>query len=119
VPRTRDTIHENHPVVDLFEYLYDYCLVRTLEISLSRSPEGHRGELADRLLRILLPMAANRIGYGEFTAYQLKVIQECVTLTVFVVFAWIYLGEDLRWNYMVSFLFLVGAVFFAFCGKVF
>jgi uncharacterized protein len=60
---------------------------------------------------------ANRIGYGEFTAYQLKIIQECVTLTVFVVFAWLYLGEDIKWNYVVSFLFLVGAVFFAFWGK--
>src|SRR5579864_7816370 len=36
---------------------------------------------------------ANRIGYGEFTAFQLKIIQEVITLCVFVVFAWVYLGE--------------------------
>lgn len=61
---------------------------------------------------------ANRIGYGEFTAFQLKIIQEIITLVVFVVFAWLYFGETLRWNHAVSFLFLIGAVTFAFWGKV-
>jgi uncharacterized protein len=60
---------------------------------------------------------ANRLGYGEFTAFQLKIIQEVITLCVFVVFAWFYLGEDVRWNHAVSFLFLVGAVVFGFWGK--
>ncbi|MFZ0970218.1 MAG: DMT family protein [Candidatus Acidiferrales bacterium] len=59
---------------------------------------------------------ANRIGYGEFTAFQLKIIQEVITLCVFVVFAYAYLGENLKWNYGVSFLFIVGAVVFAFWG---
>jgi len=61
---------------------------------------------------------ANRIGYGEFTGYQLKIIQECITLTVFVVFAWFYLGERIRWNYALSFLFVVGAVVSAFWGRL-
>lgn len=61
---------------------------------------------------------ANRIGYGEFTAFQLKIIQEVVTLSVFIVFAWLYFGERLRWNYGVSFLFILGAVAFAFWGKL-
>jgi uncharacterized protein (DUF486 family) len=61
---------------------------------------------------------ANRIGYGEFTGYQLKIIQECVTLTVFVMFAWLYLGERIRWNYALSFLFVVGAVVSAFWEKL-
>jgi uncharacterized protein len=61
---------------------------------------------------------ANRIGYGQFTAFQLKIIQEVVTLSVFVIFAWLYLGERIRWNYAVSFLFLVGAVTAAFWGKL-
>jgi uncharacterized protein len=60
---------------------------------------------------------ANRIGYGHFTAFQLKVIQEVITLCVFVVFARVYLGEAMRWNHAVSFLFLVGSVTFAFWGK--
>jgi uncharacterized protein (DUF486 family) len=61
---------------------------------------------------------ANRIGYGEFTAFQLKIIQEVITLCVFVVFAWFYLGEHVKWNHAISFLFLVGAVTFAFWGKI-
>ena len=61
---------------------------------------------------------ANRIGYGEFTAFQLKIIQEVITLCVFVAFAWVYLGERVKWNHAVSFLFLVGAVTFAFWGKL-
>ena len=60
---------------------------------------------------------ANRWGYGQFSGYQLKIIQEAVTLVVFVVFAYFYLGEALRWNYAVSFLLLAGAVGFAFWGK--
>ena len=60
---------------------------------------------------------ANRIGYRHFTGYQLKIIQEAITLTVFVVFAYFYMGEPVKWNYAVSFLFLVGAVYFAFWGS--
>jgi hypothetical protein len=60
---------------------------------------------------------ANRIGYGKFAGYQLKIIQEAVTLVVFAVFAYFYLGEDLRWNYLASFVCLGAAVTFAFWGK--
>jgi len=60
---------------------------------------------------------ANRLGYGVFTAYQLKIIQECITLTVFVFFAYFYLGESFRWNYVGSFVCIVGAVLFAFSGR--
>jgi len=57
---------------------------------------------------------ANRIGYASFSVTQLKVIQEIISLTVFSVFAILMLGEKLRWNHAVSFLFLLGAVYFAF-----
>ncbi len=60
---------------------------------------------------------ANRIGYGEFSLFQLKIIQEVITLCVFVVFAWLYFGDNIKWNHVVSFLFLIGAVAFAFLGK--
>src|SRR3954469_74411 len=62
-----------------------------------------------------LMVPANRGGYlsGEFSGYQLKIIQECVTLAVFVVFAWLVLKEKLQWNYGVSFLLLLAAVWFA------
>jgi uncharacterized protein len=59
---------------------------------------------------------ANRIGYAHFAGYQLKVIQEAITIVVFVAFAYFYLGESLRWNYVVSFVCIVAAVTFAFWG---
>lgn len=70
------------------------------------------------LFEYCFQVPANRFGYGEFTAFQLKIIQEVITLTVFVVFAWLYLGEQMKWNYALSFLFIVGAVVSAFWGKV-
>ncbi len=58
---------------------------------------------------------ANRIGFVEgLNGFQLKVIQEIITLVIFAVFAIVYLKEPLRWNYLVSFLFIVGAVYFMF-----
>ena len=62
-----------------------------------------------------LMVPANRGGYfsGEFTGYQLKIIQEVISLAVFVVFAWVVLKERLAWNYAVSFLLIIGAVWFA------
>jgi uncharacterized protein len=54
---------------------------------------------------------ANRIGHTYFTAAQLKVIQEVITLTVFAVFSVVYLKEELRWNYIVGFMLIVAAVF--------
>jgi uncharacterized protein len=62
-----------------------------------------------------LMVPANRYGYtGGFSAFQLKMIQEVITLMVFSVFAVVVLKENFRWNYLVSFLFLLGAVFFMF-----
>lgn len=52
---------------------------------------------------------ANRIGYRQFSAAELKTIQEIVTLTVFCVFSVFYLKEGLKWNYIVGFLMIVGA----------
>lgn len=61
-----------------------------------------------------LQVPANRIGFRSgFDGYQLKVIQEAVTLTVFVVFAWIVLRERLTWNYAASFACMLAAVWFA------
>lgn len=62
----------------------------------------------------LLMVPANRIGYANgMTGYQLKVMQEVITLGVFVGFAWLVLGERLTWNYAVSFLLILAAVYFA------
>jgi uncharacterized protein (DUF486 family) len=61
-----------------------------------------------------LMVPANRLGYGKFTGYELKIIQEVITLVVFVGFAWLVLGEKLKWNYAVSLLCLALAAWFAF-----
>jgi len=61
---------------------------------------------------------ANRIGYAQgFSGYQLKVIQEAITLTVFIGFAWLVLKERLTWNYAVSFGLILLAVWFAVAFK--
>ena len=59
----------------------------------------------------------NRIGFKVLDGYQLKILQEIITLVVFVIFAKWVLGEELRWNYMVSFAFLGAAAWFAFAFK--
>ena len=62
-------------------------------------------------------MPANRLGYGQFSGFQLKAVQEVVTLTVFMVFAVTFLKEKLAWNYLVAFGLIVAAGFFAFGVK--
>lgn len=57
---------------------------------------------------------ANRIGSYQFNTAQLKTIQEVITLTVFCVFSVFYLKEELKWNYLVGFAFMIVAVFFVF-----
>jgi len=61
-----------------------------------------------------LQVPANRIGHGQFTAAQLKTIQEVITLVVFSGFSVLYLKEALRWNYIVGFALIALAVFFIF-----
>lgn len=62
-----------------------------------------------------LQVPANRYGYTTgFSAFQLKIIQEAITLIVFVVFSMWYLQEPFHWKYIVSCAFLMGAVYFAF-----
>ena len=69
------------------------------------------------LLEYCLAVPANRLGYGHFSGFQLKIIQECITLFVFMVFAIMFLKEKLAWNYLVAFFFLAVAAFFAFAFK--
>ena len=61
-----------------------------------------------------LAVPANRLGYGTYSAQQLKVIQEVITLAVFAAFAVLYLGERLSWNYFAAMGCLVAAVAFIF-----
>lgn len=62
----------------------------------------------------LLQVPANRIGYGYFTAAQLKTIQEVITLSVFMIFSAFYLGEPVKWNHAVGFTLIAGGAWFVF-----
>jgi uncharacterized protein len=61
-----------------------------------------------------LQVPANRIGSNFFSTAQLKVMQEVITLIVFSFFSVLYLKEDFKWNYLVGFALIIGAVFFVF-----
>lgn len=61
-----------------------------------------------------LQVPANRLGYGRFSAFELKILQEAITLVVFVAFAVLWLREAPRWNHLVAFLLVLGAVAVAF-----
>ncbi len=62
----------------------------------------------------LIQVPANRIGYEKFSLAQLKIMQEIITLAVFVPFAVLYMGTSLNWNYLWAGCCLAGAVFFIF-----
>lgn len=66
-----------------------------------------------------LQVPANRFGYisSGLTAYQLKILQECITLVVFMIFAWIALGETPGWRQLTAFGLVVTAVAVAVGGK--
>jgi uncharacterized protein (DUF486 family) len=69
------------------------------------------------LIEYCLAVPANRWGYTHFSGFQLKIIQEVVTLTVFLVFAVLFLKEKVNWNYIVAFCLLIAAAVFAFAFK--
>ena len=66
------------------------------------------------LFEYLLQVPANRIGYGEFSLAQLKIMQEAITLVVFVPFAMIYMSQPFKLDYFWAALCLIGAVYFIF-----
>lgn len=88
---------------------------------------GHLRNLGDRawyvaalaswsiaLLEYLFQVPANRIGYTQFSLSQLKILQEVITLSVFVPFAMLYMGTPFKMDYVWAGLCLVGAVYFIF-----
>lgn len=66
------------------------------------------------LFEYLIQVPANRIGNQVFSVSQLKIIQETITLSVFVPFSYYYLREKLSWNYLYAALCMLGAVYFMF-----
>ncbi len=61
-----------------------------------------------------LQVPANRYGYGYFNPAELKTIQEVISLSVFLVFSVLYLGEEMKWNYIAGFCLMVAATFLIF-----
>lgn len=66
------------------------------------------------LFEYLLQVPANRIGYTELSLAQLKIMQEAITLAVFVPFAMVYMDQPFKLDYIWAALCLVGAVYFIF-----
>jgi uncharacterized protein (DUF486 family) len=67
------------------------------------------------LFEYLLQVPANRIGYaGGLTLAQLKILQEVITLAIFVPFAMLYMNQGLKWDYLWAAICLMGAVYFIF-----
>ena len=66
----------------------------------------------------LLQVPANRIGFTRLSLPQLKIMQEVITLAVFVPFAVLYMRQPLRWDFLWAGLCLLGAVYFTFRGGV-
>ena len=104
--REHDHDHSAHHL----QYFHDLCLVWPPEVPTHAIIQGHRHQLADCLFEYCFQVPANRIGSYEFSVAQLKTIQEVITLTVFSVFSVLYLGQPIRWNYVVGFALMVLAV---------
>jgi uncharacterized protein (DUF486 family) len=68
------------------------------------------------LFEYLLQVPANRIGYQVFSLAQLKIIQEVITLTLFIPFAVFYMNQPFKWDFIWAGLCLMGAVYFMFRG---
>ena len=66
------------------------------------------------LLEYIFQVPANRFGSSEWSVPQLKILQECITLAVFSVVAFALFRSPMKWNILVSYAFIVGAVYFAF-----
>ena len=71
------------------------------------------------LCEYLLQVPANRIGSHVMNVGQLKILQEVITLAIFVPFSVLYLREKLSWDYLAAGLCLLGAVFFVFRSRIF
>ena len=65
-----------------------------------------------------LQVPANRLGYGTFTLGQLKILQEIITLSVFVPFAVLYMKESLKLDYLYAGLCILGAAYFVFRSRM-
>ena len=75
---------------------------------------GHRGQLDHRAFRVHLSSAGEPARLADLYSDAAKIMQECITLVVFTVVAYLLFGETLKWNNAVAYALLVLAVFFSF-----
>ncbi|MEO6846736.1 MAG: DMT family protein [Chthoniobacterales bacterium] len=66
------------------------------------------------LFEYIFQVPANRIGSGQWSVTQPKILQECITLVVFTIVAFALFGTTPKWNHIVSYALILGAVYFAF-----
>jgi uncharacterized protein (DUF486 family) len=108
----------NYYFTACFQCLHDLCVVLSFKAGRMAIMEGHCIELADCFFEYSIMVPANRYGFAKgFSGFQLKMIQEIITLAVFTFFAVLYLKEPLHWRYLVSFAFLLDAVYFMFSKR--
>jgi hypothetical protein len=69
------------------------------------------------LFEYIFQVPANRIGSAQFSVTQLKIIQECISLSVFVVYAWVVFYEKIKWNTALALLLVIAAVYLALLGR--
>lgn len=113
------------------QYLITISLLTLSNVFMTFAWYAHLKNLADKpwliaafaswgiaLLEYLLQVPANRIGYEVMNLGQLKILQEVITLTVFVPFALFYMKEKLTWDYLWAGLCICGAVFFIMRSKL-
>jgi uncharacterized protein (DUF486 family) len=127
------TVNSHITENELFLNLYNLCMIRTAALLtfsnmfMTFAWYGHLKNTSMPLWKAIaiswgiaffeycLMVPANRIGYDNgVNGFQLKMVQEVITLAVFAVFAVLYLKEPFHWKYLVSFAFLLGAVYFMF-----
>ena len=107
--------------------LVTVCLLIASNVFMTFAWYAHLRNLADRpwyvaavvslgiaLFEYLLQVPANRIGLGSLSLAQLKILQEVITLGVFVPFAIFYMRQPINWNFLWAGLCLVGAAYFVF-----
>jgi len=107
--------------------LVTVCLLIASNVFMTFAWYAHLKNLADRpwyvaalvswgiaLCEYLLQVPANRIGFRSLSLAQLKILQEVITLGVFVPFALLYMRQPLNWNFLWAGLCLIGAAYFMF-----
>ncbi|MBN1593230.1 MAG: DMT family protein [Candidatus Coatesbacteria bacterium] len=112
-------------------YLLTVLLLCCSNVFMTFAWYGHLRNLAHRpwliaaivswgiaLFEYLLQVPANRIGHGVMTVGQLKILQEVITLAIFVPFSVLYMKEKVTLDYLWAGLCILGAVFFLFRAKL-